>query len=92
MISWSMKADKVTGKLKWGKTSSSSSGGLQGHKQQKGGEGGRVRQCFLVGIGRPSVLMLMRSAAGLATMRPVLLSRVLTHGGTCRNSSLKGSK
>ena len=32
-----------------------------------------VRHRFLVGSGRPSVLMWIRSAAALATMRPVLL-------------------
>ena len=36
-----------------------------------------VRRRFLVGSGRPSMLMLVRSAAALATMRPVLLLRVL---------------
>ena len=36
-----------------------------------------VRHRFLVGSGRASVLMLIRSAAALATMRPVLLLRVL---------------
>ena len=35
-----------------------------------------VRRRFLVGSGRPSMLMLVRSAAALATMRPVLLLRV----------------
>ena len=32
-----------------------------------------VRRRFLVGSGRPSMLMLVRSAAALATMRLVLL-------------------
>ena len=36
-----------------------------------------VRRRFWVGSGRPSMLMLVRSAAALATMRPVLLLRVL---------------
>ena len=36
-----------------------------------------VRYRFLVGSGRPSMLMLVRGAAALATMRPVLLLRVL---------------
>ena len=36
-----------------------------------------VRRRFLVGSGRPSMLMLVRSAAALATMRPILLLRVL---------------
>ena len=36
-----------------------------------------VRRRFLVGNGRPSMLMLGRSAEALATMRPVLLLRVL---------------
>ena len=36
-----------------------------------------VRHRCLVGSGRPSMLMLVRSAAALATMRPVLLLRVL---------------
>ena len=36
-----------------------------------------VRHRFLVGSGRPSMLMLVRSAAAFATMRPVLLLRVL---------------
>ena len=35
-----------------------------------------VRLRFWVGSGRPSMLMLVRSAAALATMRPVLLLRV----------------
>ena len=35
-----------------------------------------LRHRFLVGSGRPSVLMLIRSAVALATMRPVLLLRV----------------
>ena len=34
-----------------------------------------VRRRFWVGSGRPSMLMLVRSAAALATMRPVLLLR-----------------
>ena len=33
-----------------------------------------VRHRFLIGSGRPSVLMLIRSAPALATMRPVLFS------------------
>ena len=37
----------------------------------------QVRHRFLVGSGRPSVLMLIRRAAALATMGPVLLLRVL---------------
>ena len=36
-----------------------------------------VRRRFVVGSGRPSMLMFVRSAAALATMRPVLLFRVL---------------
>ena len=36
-----------------------------------------VRHRFLVGSGRSSMLMLVRSAAALATMSPVLLLRVL---------------
>ena len=36
-----------------------------------------VRRRFWVGSGRPSMLMLVRSAAALATMRLVLLLRVL---------------
>ena len=36
-----------------------------------------VRRRFVVGSGQPSTLMLVRSAAALATMRPVLLLRVL---------------
>ena len=36
-----------------------------------------VRHRFLVGCGQPSMLILVRSAAALATMRPVLLMRVL---------------
>ena len=32
---------------------------------------------FLVGNGRPSMLMFVRSAAALATMRPALLLRAL---------------
>ena len=36
-----------------------------------------VRYSFLAGSGRPSVLMLIRSAPALATMRPVLLLTVL---------------
>ena len=36
-----------------------------------------VRRRFWVGSGRPSMLMLVRSAAALATMRPILLMRVL---------------
>ena len=36
-----------------------------------------VRYSFLAGSGRPSVLMLIRSAPALATMNPVLLLRVL---------------
>ena len=36
-----------------------------------------VRRRFWVGSGRPSMLMLVRSAAAFATMRPVLLLRVL---------------
>ena len=39
--------------------------------------GSSPRRRFLVGSGRPSMLMLVRSAAALATMRPVLLLRVL---------------
>ena len=35
-----------------------------------------MRRRWLVVIGRLSVLMLMQSAAALATMRPVLLVRV----------------
>ena len=35
-----------------------------------------VRQRFLMGSGRPSVSLLMYSAAAPATMRPVLLLRV----------------
>ena len=35
-----------------------------------------VRLRFWVRSGRPSMLMLVRSAAALATMRPVLLLRV----------------
>ena len=36
-----------------------------------------VRRRFWVGSGRPSMLMLVLSAAALATMRPILLLRVL---------------
>ena len=36
-----------------------------------------VRRRFGGGSGRPSMLMLVRSAAALATMRPVLLLRAL---------------
>ena len=36
-----------------------------------------VRHRFLVGSGRPSVLMLIRSVSAVAAMRPVLLLRVL---------------
>ena len=36
-----------------------------------------VRRRVWGGSGRPSMLMLVRSAAALATMRPVLLLRVL---------------
>ena len=43
-----------------------------------------VRHRVLIGSGRPSVLMLIRSAAAIAPMRPVLLLRLLkkaAHGG-----------
>ena len=50
-----------------------------GHRHE--GCGGQclleVRRRFVVGSGRPSMLMLVRSAAALATRRPVLLLRVL---------------
>ena len=40
--------------------------------------GTQVRRRFVGGSGRPSMLMFVRSAAALATMRPVLLLRVAT--------------
>ena len=56
------------------------SGGAGGHKH--GRDEGRMLcwKCAAVswsGAGVPSMLMLARSAAALATMRPVLLLRVL---------------
>ena len=38
---------------------------------------GDTAEVLMAGSGRPSMLMLVRSAAALATMRPVLLLRVL---------------
>ena len=38
-----------------------------------------VRRRFLVGSGRPSMLMLVRSAAALATISPVLLLKCCWH-------------
>ena len=54
---------QVTGRGKWGAREAVTMCGAQSLLQ--------VRHRFLVGSWRPSVLMLVRSAAALATMRPV---------------------
>ena len=55
-------------------------GESRGHKHEGCGGRSACWKCAAVswvGSGRPSMLMLVRSAAALATMRPVLLLRVL---------------
>ena len=46
-----------------------------------------VRRRFWVGSGRPSMLMLVRSAAALATMRPILLLLLLKKENWPENGS-----
>ena len=52
-------------------------GGTRGSEDMGGADLLNGRHRYLVGSGRPAVLMLIRSTAALATMRPVFLLRVL---------------
>ena len=74
----------VTAKVLMATPCTNSLGGESGGHKHEGCGGAQalleVRRRFLVGSGRPSMLMLVRSAAALAIMRPVLLLRVREGG------------